>query len=89
MAEEIPRMDGREVHGADFVNVAFAPGTIYEEFKEWLATVGLELTPPMKFSEDDEDEVPTQFVIVTNETAARIWGDSPEAQVSKLGQEES
>ena len=87
MTEEVPRMEGREVHGSDFVNVAFAPGGIYEAFKAWCASNGLDLTPPMKFSEDDETEIPTQFVVLTNETAAAIWPDGPVAQVkmSKLG----
>lgn len=87
MTEQVPRMEGHEVHGDDFVNVAFAPGGIYEGFKEWIKSQGLELTPPMKFSEDDETEIPTQFVVLTNETAATIWPDSAVAQrVSKLGQ---
>lgn len=89
MTEEIPKMEGREVHGADFVNVAFAPGGIYEAFKEWVKSNGLELTPPMKFGEaDDDTEIPTQFIVLTNETAAAIWPDGPVAQVkmSKLGQ---
>lgn len=87
MTEEVPRMEGREVHGADFVNVAFAPGGIYEAFKAWVAANGLDLTPPMVFGED-ETEIPTQFITLTNETAAAIWPDGPVAQVkmSKLGQ---
>jgi hypothetical protein len=87
MTEEIPRMEGREVHGADFVNVAFAPGGVYEAFKSWVESNGLALTPPMVFGED-ENEIPTQFVVLTDETAAAIWPDGPVAQVkmSKLGQ---
>jgi hypothetical protein len=90
MTEEIPKMEGHEVHGSDFVNVAFAPGGIYEAFKAWCAANGLDLTPPMVFGED-ETEIPTQFIVLTNETAAAIWPDGPVAQVklSKLGQEES
>lgn len=89
MSEELPVKAGHAVDSASMVQVVFAPGSIYEAFKEWVDSQGLALTEPMRFSED-ESETPSQFVILTEKAIASIWADGPENQnVSKLGQEES
>lgn len=87
MSNEVPQIIGHPAPGTDMVQVAFAPGAIYDAFQAWVRSQGLELTPPMRFTEDEE-EIPTRFVVLTNETAVHIWSDAPEAQieVSKLGQ---
>lgn len=89
MSEEVPVKTGHVVDTGDMTQVAFAPGSIFEAFKLWLGQMGLELTPPMRFSEDAH-ETPTRFVILSDKTVKAIWADSVAAQeVSKLGQEEA
>jgi hypothetical protein len=82
MSDELPVKAGHALDSAHMVQVVFAPGSIYEAFKEWVVSRGLELTPPMRFT-DDEFETPSQFVTLTEKAIAEVWPDSP---VSKLGQ---
>jgi hypothetical protein len=77
MTQELPVVTGKNaMHRDGITQVVFYPGAIFTAFEEWLAEKGLELTPPMVFSEDPL-EVPTRFVALTNESVSKL-GQSDE-----------
>lgn len=78
MAEEaLPVVTGRNaMHRDGITQIVFYPGAIFESFEQWLHSNGLELTPPMVFTEDPL-EVPTRFVALTDEAVSKL-GQSDE-----------